>query len=165
MNELKIDGESLKFEISSRCYNGDFGVGSIFKNKYSFEVMKNLCISNSIKKFCNNDELGGNVLASVDVSIPFFLNENEMQKLNNILNDIQSNNKYVYDESHYNKDKFDFNMLNYIDIVINENNYEISLKDEKILNELKDLLKINKIDKILENAIKSIICIDSEHSI
>ena len=88
-----------------------------------------------------------------------------MQKLNNILNDIQSNNKYVYDESHYNKDKFDFNMLNYIDIVINENNYEISLKDEKILNELKDLLKINKIDKILENAIKSIICIDSEHSI
>lgn len=41
----------LKIEISDRHYNGDFYVGSIFKEKYSFEIDKNLCYSNSIKSF------------------------------------------------------------------------------------------------------------------
>ena len=29
-----------KIEISNRHYNGDFGVGSIFEEKYSFEIVK-----------------------------------------------------------------------------------------------------------------------------
>ena len=43
-----------RIEISNRHYNGDFGVGSIFEEKYSFEIDNNICYSNSIKSFSNN---------------------------------------------------------------------------------------------------------------
>ena len=122
----------LRIEISNRHYNGDFGVGSIFEEKYSFEIDENLCYSNSIKSFCNNEDLGSNILPNVNVSIPFILNENDIQKLNNITNNIQNNSNYLYNESHYKKDSFDFNRYNYIDISINEINYELSIKDDEL---------------------------------
>lgn len=154
----------LRIEISNRHYNGDFGVGSIFEEKYSFEIDENLCY-NSIKSFCNNEDLGSNILSNVNVSIPFILNENDIQKLNNITNNIQNNSNYLYNESHYKKDSFDFNRYNYIDISINEINYELSIKDdENIINEIKDLFKINKIDEILNNSINKIISMDSDHN-
>ena len=131
----------LRIEISNRHYNGDFDVGSIFEEKYSFEIDENLCYSNSIKSFCNNEDLGSNILSNVNVSIPFILNENDIQKLNNITNNIQNNSNYLYNESHYKKDSFDFNRYNYIDISINEINYELSIKDdEKIINENKRIV-------------------------
>ncbi len=155
----------LRIEISNRHYNGDFGVGSIFEEKYSFEIDENLCYSNSIKSFCNNEDLGSNNLSNVNVSIPFILNENDIQKLNNITNNIQNNSNYLYNESHYKKDSFDFNRYNYIDISINEINYELSIKDdERIINEIKELFKINKIDEILNNSINKIISMESDHS-
>lgn len=155
----------LRIEISNRHYNGDFGVGSIFEEKYSFEIDENLCYSNSIKSFCNNEDLGSNILSNVNVSIPFILNENDIQKLNNITNNIQNNSNYLYNESHYKKDSFDFNRYNYIDISINEINYELSIKDdESIINEIKDLFKINKIDEILNNSINKIISMESEQN-
>ena len=155
----------LRIEISNRHYNGDFGVGSIFEEKYSFEIDENLCYSNSIKSFCNNEDLGSNILSNVNVSIPFILNENDIQKLNNITNNIQNNSNYLYNESHYKKDSFDFNRYNYIDISINEINYELSIKDdERIINEIKELFKINKIDEILNNSINKIISMESDHS-
>ena len=154
----------LRIKISNRPYNGDFGVGSIFEEKYSFEIDENLCYSNSIKSFCNNEDLGSN-LSNVNVSIPFILNENDIQKLNNITNNIQNNSNYLYNESHYKKDSFDFNRYNYIDISINEINYELSIKDdERIINEIKELFKINKIDEILNNSINKIISMESDHS-
>lgn len=135
------------------------------KKKYSFEIDENLCYSNSIKSFCNNEDLGSNILSNVNVSIPFILNENDIQKLNNITNNIQNNSNYLYNESHYKKDSFDFNRYNYIDISINEINYELSIKDdENIINEIKDLFKINKIDEILNNSINKIISMDSDHN-
>lgn len=155
----------LRIEISNRHYNGDFGVGNIFEEKYSFEIDENLCYSNSIKSFCNNEDLGSNILSNVNVSIPFILNENDIQKLNNITNNIQNNSNYLYNESHYKKDSFDFNRYNYIDISINEINYELSIKDdERIINEIKELFKINKIDEILNNSINKIISMESDHS-
>lgn len=155
----------LKIEISNRHYNGDFGVGSIFEEKYSFEVDENLCFSNSIKSFCNNEDLGGNVLSNVNVSIPFILKENEIQKLNNITSNIQSNSNYLYNESHYKKDFFDFNRYNYIDISINGISYELSIKDDKsLINELNDLFRINKNDKILNASINNIISMESGYN-
>lgn len=155
----------LRIEISNRHYNGDFGVGSIFEEKYSFEIDENLCYSNSIKSFCNNEDLGSNILSNVNVSIPFILNENDIQKLNNITNNIQDNSNYLYNESHYKKDSFDFNRYNYIDISINEINYELSIKDdERMINEIKELFKINQIDEILNNSINKIISMESDHS-
>ena len=155
----------LRIEISNRHYNGDFGVGSIFKEEYLFEIDKNLCYSNSIKSFCNNEEFGGNILSNVNVSIPFILTENDIQKLNNITDNIQNNSNYLYNESHYKKDSFDFNRYNYIDISINENNYELSIKDdENIINEIKDLFKINKIDEILNVSIKKINSMESDYN-
>ena len=155
----------LRIEISNRHYNGDFGVGSIFEEKYSFEIDENICYSNSIKSFCNNEDLGGNILSNVNVSIPFILNENSIQKLNTITNSIQSNSNYLYSESHYKKDSFDFNRYNYVDISINEINYELSIKDdERIINEIKELFKINKIDEILNNLINKIISMESDYN-
>ena len=155
----------LRIEISNRHYNGDFGVGSVFEEKYLFEIEENVCYSNSIKSFCNNEDFGGNILSNVNVSIPFILKENDMQRLNNIINNIQSNSNYLYNESHYKKDSFDFNRYNYIDISINEINYELSVKDdESIINEINNLFKINKIDEILNNSINSIIAMESDHN-
>ncbi len=155
----------LRIEISNRHYNGDFGVGSIFEEKYSFEIDENLCYSNSIKSFCNNEDLGSNILSNVNVSIPFILNENDIQKLNNITNNIQNNSNYLYNECHYKKDSFDFNRYNYIDISINEINYELSIKDdERMINEIIELFKINQIDEILNNSINKIISMESDHS-
>ena len=74
----------LRIEISNRHYNGDFGVGSVFEEKYLFEIEENVCYSNSIKSFCNNEDFGGNILSNVNVSIPFILKENDIQKLNNV---------------------------------------------------------------------------------
>lgn len=155
----------LRIEISNRHYNGDFGVGSIFEEKYLFEIDENVCYSNSIKSFCNNENFGRNVLSNVNVSIPFVLKENDIQKLNNIANNIQNNSNYLYNESHYKKDSFDFNRYNYIDILINEINYELSIKyDESIINEIKELFRINKIDKILDNSINNIISMESGYN-
>lgn len=155
----------IRIEISNRHYNGDFGVGSIFEEKYSFEIEENLCYSNSIKSFCNNEDLSGNVLSNVNVSIPFILNENDIQKLSNITNNIQNNSNYLYNESHYKKDSFDFKRYNYIDISINRINYELSIEDdESIINEIKNFFKINKIDEILNNSINKIISMESDHN-
>lgn len=155
----------LKIEISNRHYNGDYGVGSIFEEKYFFEVKENLCVSNSIKTFCNNDDFGENILSKVNVSIPFTLTENDMQKLNNIVNSIQNDSKYLYNESHYKKGTFDFNRYNYIDITINGAAYEISIKnDESILIELKNILKIAKINAILDNILNNIISMESDNN-
>lgn len=155
----------LRIEISNRHYNGDFGVGSVFEEKYLFEIEENVCYSNSIKSFCNNEDFGGNILSNVNVSIPFILKENDIQKLNNITSNIQNNSNYLYNESHYKKDSFDFNRYNYINISINEINYELSVKDdESIINEINNLFKINKIDEILNNSINSIIAMESDHN-
>lgn len=155
----------IRIEISNRHYNGDFGVGSIFEEKYSFEINENLCYSNSIKSFCNNEDFGGNILSNVNVSIPFILNENDIQKINDIVNNVQCNSNYLYNESHYNKDFFDFNRYNYIDMSINEISYELSIKDdEKIINEIKDLFRINKIDEILNTLIDKINSMESDHN-
>lgn len=154
-----------RIEISNRHYNGDFGVGSIFEEKYSFEIDNNICYSNSIKSFCNNEDFGSNILSNVNVSIPFVLTENDIRKLNNITNNIQNNSNYLYNESHYKKDSFDFNRYNYIDISINGIDYELSIKDNEItINEIKDLFKINKIDEILNNSINKIIYMESDHN-
>ena len=154
-----------KIEISNRHYNGDFGVGSIFEEKYSFKIDENMCYSNSIKSFCNNEDFGGNILSNVNVSIPFVLTENDIRKLNNITNNIQNNSNYLYNESHYKKDSFDFNRYSYIDISRNGIDYELSIKDDEItINEIKDLFKINKIDEILNNSINKIIYMESNHN-
>ena len=158
----------IRIEISKRHYNGEFNVGSIFEEKYSFVIDEKLCYSNSIKSFCNNEDLGSNILSNINVSIQFILNENDIQKINDIVNNIQGNkgnNNYLYNEKHYNKDIFDFNRYNYIDMSINGISYELSIRDdEKIINEIKDLFKINKIDEILNNSIDKITSMESDYN-
>lgn len=155
----------LKIEISNRHYNGDISVGSIFEEKYSFEIEENLCISNSIKTFCNNDDFNGNILSKINVSTPFVLKENDTQKLKDLINSIQNDNNYLYNESHYKKDYFDFNRYNYVDIVINKIDYEMSIKEnETTLKELKKILKIEKINKILNNTLNNIISMESDNN-
>ncbi len=155
----------LRIEISYRHYNGDYDIGSIFEEKYSIEIDESICYSNSIKSFCNNEDFGGNILSNVNVSIPFILTKNNIQRIVDITDNIQSNSNYLYNESHYKRDSFDFNRYNYIDILINETSYELSIKDDEvIINEIKELLKINKIDEILNNSINNIISMSDDYN-
>ena len=59
----------LRIEISNRHYNGDFGVGSIFEEKYSFEIDENLCYSNSIKSFSKVQVLRSGHFVSYKIAI------------------------------------------------------------------------------------------------
>ena len=146
----------LKIQILKRHYNGDYGVGSIFTEKYIFEIENNLCLANGIKTFCCNEDFGSNILSNVDITIPFVLSENNFTKLNNVVDEIKTNN-YIYNESHYKKDGFDFNRYNYIDVIINDTNYELSVQtNSNIINELNEILLIQKIESILDNSISSI---------
>lgn len=150
----------LKIEISNRHYNGDFGIGSIFEEKYAFQIDNNICHSNSTKLFCGNGELE----SSVNTSISFILKENDIQQLNDIIKAIQSNKNYLYNESHYKKDSFDFNRYSYVDVLINEINYELSIKDdENVINQLKVIFRVNKIDEILNNSINDMISKESNN--
>lgn len=48
---------------------------------------------------------------------------------------------------------------------INGISYELSIRDdEKIINEIKDLFKINKIDEILNNSIDKITSMESDYN-
>ena len=103
------------------------------------------------------------MLSTINVSIPFILKDNDNQKLSEIIISIQNNSCYLYNKEHYSKDVFDFNRYNYIDIIINGINYEILENDNAILDNLKQILKIDKIDKILGSTLNNIISLEDNH--
>lgn len=156
--------QGLTIEIRHRHYNGDYGTGSVFGEKYFFKIEEGLCTSHSIRTFCHNEELGGDILSSIDVSIPFSLEASDMEKIYNLVQNIQSNDDYLYNESHYRKDIFDFHKYSFIDVVINDKDYEISMEtDENLIKELHQVFKIPQIDKVLENTMNSIISMNGDY--
>lgn len=146
-----------KLQIIKRHYNGDYGVGSIFEEKLSFEFNETLCNAHILKFFCCNEDLGSNILSTVDIIVPFILSNDNIVQLNKLLNKIENTNDYIYNESHYKKEGFDFNKFNYADIIINNNNYELSItNDIEILSEIENILQVKKLNNICNNTIVSI---------
>ncbi len=139
--------KETKLIIRTRNYNGAYGIGSIFRHEYLFTVQQLLNNDNSkdglIKyseniEFCGNKKLGSNPLATIRVEIPFLVTYDNLNKLNDLINEIKNNADYKYNESHYTKDRFDPKSLNYVDIVIDDEEFETD--DKNILSKLNDVI-------------------------
>ncbi len=144
-----------KIEISRINYNGDYDTGSIFDEKYIFEMKKNICYSESVKTFCNNSKLGANVNSNVYVSIPFVLNENDVNKINDIISTIKNKNNIADDNV--------YNMRDCTIVKIDGTSYKLSNNDDaSLIDEIRTVLKIKRIDGVLYNSIKDIISMSDE---
>ena len=145
------------FKIKNRCYNGDYGIGSVFNHEYIFIIQQELDNPNQeygiIKyseniEFCCDEKLGSRDLASIHVEIPYLVENNKINKFNELISKIKSDMNYKYNENHYSKDKFDPKWLNYMDIIIDDEEYETD--DLKILDKIYEIIDIQSCNKLTD---------------
>lgn len=142
--------------IRSRVYRGDIGVGTAYLDETEF-IIKQL-INNPDEKdgiisivrnidFCADEIMGDNIPDSfirdnfefnhgkIRVEIPFSVSCEELETINEIIDIIKTNPNYKYNESHYSKEGFNIKRYEYYDVIIDGEEFEISVEDE-ILSEL-----------------------------
>ena len=90
--------------------------------------------------------LGGNDLASICVEIPYLVKYDKINRFNELIDNIKSDINYKYNENHYSKDIFDPKYLNYMDIIID--NEEFETDDESIIEFLNDIIDIKSYSKL-----------------
>lgn len=151
------------FKIRRRCYNGDIGLGSVFKREYVFIIEQSLDDTNQenglIKyskyiDFCCDEKLGSSNLAKINVEIPYLVDSDKINKFNELITKIRSDGNYKYNETHYSKDRFDLKRLHYMDIIIDGEEYETD--DESILDIINDIVDFQKYDELLDNYYQNI---------
>ena len=153
----------INIKIKFRNYKGFVGEGTIITEEYSFKIKDNVCTSESQKEFCSNEKYGLNNLSSVTISLPFLIDDKNIDKIVAIIEKIKNNKNYIYNEKRFDVDKFDFNRYSYTDIFIDDNHYELSNRtDINMLDDLKNLLNIPQIDKVLKSDIKELIEIENK---
>ena len=153
----------MNIKIKYRHYNGDFGEGSILNEEYSFKIKDNICTSSGSKDFCSNLKFRKNNLSSVSITMPFEIDDKSIERITKIIETIQKNKEYVYNEKRFNVDSFDFNKYYYTDIFVDDNHYELSNRNDlNILDELRMLFKIDTIDNVLKSDIKELIDLESK---
>lgn len=145
-NEVK----ETKITIRLRNYNGDYGIGSVFISETECIVQQLLNNPNHedglIKYsenigFCADEKLGSNSLATIRTEIPFLVTYDKLNIFNEIIEKIKTNPDYKYNESHYMKERFDPKRLEYVDVIIDGEEFEIHWKDgiySKIFSEVLD---------------------------
>lgn len=139
-DEIENDNNETTIVCRTRNYNGDYGKGSIFNDQTSIRVIKNnesdsaLGILKFETKFCIDEKLGGNVLANIMNEIPMIIDKDKIEKFDLYINSIKENPDYKYNESHYMKNRFDPKRLNYVDIIIDGEEFEMLSSDELIMN-------------------------------
>ena len=154
-------------KICQRMYNGDFGFGSIFEYINIFVLEGNVAKTSTIIEFCSDIDYKKDKIIVNDI---VNLSDTSKIRLDEIINEIKINSEYKYNETHYSKDSFSPKVLNYVDVLINEEEYEINV-DSNILLELKVILKFNennteankKYNEYLENKKKEIKLRDEEN--
>ena len=131
--------------IRERIYNGVYGKGSIFSEITDFTLRGNKAVIKTYLKFCIDEKIKDR--ATVESSIPFIMSEEEILKINEILDNIKSNYQ-VYDK----KEKtFSPEYLNFTDISINDVNYSIK-KDDEILSKIRELIRYGFSAEAISNA-------------
>ena len=131
--------------IRERFYNGKYGKGSIFSKIFDFRLNGNKAVIKTYLKFCIDEKIKDR--ATLESSIPFIMSEEEILKINEILDNIKSNYQ-VYDK----KEKtFSPEYLNYTDISINDVNYSIK-KDDEILSKIRELIRYGFSAEAITNA-------------
>lgn len=160
--DVKDNNKEINIIIKIRNYNGSYGKGSIFEDKTSIKYISNendsnaLCILRLDISFCLDESLGSNVLSSISNEIPMIINKETRDKFDLYIKNIKENKNYKYNESHYSKERFDPKKLNYVDIIIDDENFEIP-SDDKIFFEIAKMFNIEFYNKILMQNYNSIL--------
>lgn len=131
--------------IRERIYNGKYSKGSIFSEIIDFTLEGNKAVINTYLKFCIDEKVRDR--ATLEVSIPFIMQEEEIVKINEILNSIKNN----YQEKDIKKETIIPEYLKYTDININDVNYTIK-SDDEILSKLRELIRYSYSAKAISNA-------------
>lgn len=141
--------KGIELLINIRNYNGSISVGSILERKIKFNIINsNKAMTTCILRFSLDENQEKTAICKF--TYDFLIDKNEKEELIKILEEIKKDKKYKYNESHYKKEIFDINYLNYMDIIINNENYEAKFNDELILN-LRKIINF----KIANNAVYS----------
>lgn len=120
--------------ISERFHNGTCSKGSIFSEIFDFTLKGNKAVIKTYLEFCIDEKRVD--VATLESSIPFTMSEEEILKIEKILNRIKS--KYpVYTSK---KETFNPDYLKYTDISINDVNYSIK-SDDEILSKIRELIR------------------------
>ena len=132
--------------IRERIYNGVYGKGSIFSEITDFTLRGNKAVIKTYLKFCIDEKIKDR--ATVESSIPFIMSEEEILKINEILDNIKSNYQ-VYDKKEKTFSSPEY--FNYTDISINDVNYSIK-KDDEILSKIRELIRYGFSAEAISNA-------------
>ena len=131
--------------IRERIYNGTYSKGSIFSEIIDFTLRGNKAVIKTYLKFCIDEKIKDR--ATLESSIPFIMSEEEILKLNEVLNIIKSN----YQEKDARKETFNPEQLEYTDISINDVNYSIK-SDDEILSKIRELIRYGFSAEAISNA-------------
>ena len=139
--------------ISERLYNGKYGKGSIFHKFFDFTLAGNKAVIKTYLKFCVDVKIKD--LATLEASIPFIMSEEEILKINEILDNIKSNYQ-VYDK----KEKtFSPEYLQYTDVNIDGVNYALKsgifggiISYDDNLSKLIELIRCDNSARAISNA-------------
>lgn len=152
---MDSNSNETNLTIKIRKYNGKIAAGSILMIEHQFIAQKLIENNhNGMIKYCKNiefccdEQLGANPSANIKIEIPYLVESDKINTFNNLINQIQNDPNYVYNETHYSKDGFDPKRLNYMDIIINNQEYETD--DENIFNTLNDIVNIKECSDLME---------------
>ncbi len=160
---INMNNNKTIFKIKNRCYNGDYGIGSVFKREYVFIIEPSLDGTNQeyglIKyskyiDFCCDEKLGSSNLAKINIEIPYLVDSDKINKFNELITKIKGDINYKYNETHYTKERFDLKRLHYMDIIVDGEEYETD--DESILDIINDIVDFQKYDELLDNYYQNI---------
>ena len=132
-----MEQEILEVEICQRRYNGDFGIGSIFEYINAFILEENIVKTTTVIEFCS--DINGS-REQIIVNDIVKLDNISKNRVNEIINEIKTNDAYKYKES---EGYFSIATLEYEDVIINEEKYQVNV-DSDMLSELKEILKFSK---------------------
>lgn len=161
MNDIK----ETKIILKKRKYTGDYTVSSVFIDNIEIIVKQ---LSNNInkddgivvltieKKFCCDEKIGTSTLAGIKTEIPFIIKYEKLIQFNEIIDKIKSNNDYKYNNSHYTKEKFDPNRFNYLDLIIDNEQFEIHNNDVLYKRLFEDILEIEHFNKTINEDYQNI---------
>lgn len=139
----------LTIKLNERHYNGAYSKGSIFKTVIDFVLTDRNASSTITINFCIDEAIKEK--AKIQITVPFMITEEETTSIKQLLQTISSNPDYVYQESHYAKNKFDPKKFKYTDVSIDDKEYEILTQDE-ILTQLKTLIHYESVAELVLEA-------------
>jgi hypothetical protein len=121
--------KEVSLTVKIRRYNGDYGIGSIFKNVFTIVSSGNIIEYTEEIGLCSDTRIGTNKLSTIKTTIPFKVDDNKVKMFNDLIEKIKTNPDYKYNESHYAKVGFDHKKFKYADVIIDGEEFEVEPDD------------------------------------